>query len=621
MPRVLLVSMPFAALERPSLGLGLLQAELRASGADCDTRYLAYPFADLVGLEDYLWISSELPYVAFSGDWLFTASLYGPRPAADARYVHRVLRDEWRLDEAQIARLLRLRAYCEPYLAHCLAAIEWERYDVVGFTSTFEQNIASLALARRLKARHPRLIVAFGGANWEGEMGRELHRRFRFVDLVCSGEADRSFPAAVAELGRPDPDLSRIRGIVYRHDGASRATGPSPLVRDLDALPMPDFEPFARDRAGSPSGASLTPTMLLETGRGCWWGARTHCTFCGLNGESMAFRAKGPARALAEIRDLRERHGVTQFNVVDNILDMGYFKTLLPRLAREERGLSFFWEVKANLSQEQVALLAAAGVRQIQPGLESLSDHVLKLMRKGTTALQNVQLLKWCREHGVRPEWNLLYGFPGETAADYAALSDRLDAIRFLDPPSGFGAVRLDRFSPYHEDPPAWGMRNVRPMAPYPFLYPFPTHALMRIAYYFDYDLPDGHHARRRVREVLEAVRRWMADGDRGGLWRLQAGDDALLLVDDRQAQPRHALRLDGWQADAYDACDRVRSLAGLRREPSLQDVSADALLAFLDRCVDERLMLRDGERHLSLAVTTPARAWAPEPVIAGASA
>lgn len=235
MPRVLLVSMPFAALERPSLGLGLLQAELRASGVVCDACYLAYPLADLIGLEEYLWISSELPYVAFAGDWLFTASLYGPRPHADARYVQRVLRDEWRLGEAQIARLNRLRAYCEPYLSHCLDAVPWGQYDVVGFTSTFEQNIASLSLARRLKARHPQLAIAFGGANWEGEMGPELHRRFRFVDLVSSGEADHSFPAAVAELGRSSPDLGRVRGIVYRDGAATRATGPPALVRDLDA--------------------------------------------------------------------------------------------------------------------------------------------------------------------------------------------------------------------------------------------------------------------------------------------------------------------------------------------------------------------------------------------------
>jgi ribosomal peptide maturation radical SAM protein 1 len=612
MRAVLLVSMPFGALDRPSLGLGLLQAELRAAGRRCDARYLTFSFADLVGAQEYGWVAGELPYVAFAGDWLFTEALYGPRPAADARYVQHVLRDEWRLSEPEIARLVRLRPYCEAFLAHCIDAVPWAEYAVVGFTSTFEQNIASLALARRVKARHPHVVIAFGGANWEGEMGQELHRRFRFVDIVCSGEADRSFPAAVAELARPAGDLARVRGIVYRDANGSHTMPRAPLIRDLDALPVPDFDAYFRDHAASPSGSDVTPTMLLETGRGCWWGAHSHCTFCGLNGESMTFRAKSADRALSEIRVLRDRHGASQFNVVDNILATSYFTSLLPRLAREENGLSFFYEVKANLSRDQVALLAAAGVHRIQPGLESLSDHILKLMRKGTTGLQNVQLLKWCREYDIRPEWNLLYGFPGETAEDYAQMLEWLDAIWFLDAPSGYGSIRLDRFSPYHEDPAAYGLVNVRPMLPYPYLYPFPAAALRRIAYYFDYDHADGREDAQYASAVVAAVRRWMREPVSGGLWRV--GDEDALLLDQRSGRTT-GLRLDGWRRAAYDACDRVRALPGLIREPSLCAVGADELVGFLDRCVRARVMLRDGDRFLSLAVRKPARAWRHEAV------
>ena len=85
---------------------------------------------------------------------------------------------------------------------------------------------------------------------------------------------------------------------------------------------------------------------------------------------------------------------------------------------------------QAVLAQQAVGeLLARAGVRSIQPGIESFSDSVLRLMRKGVTGLQNVQLLKWCRELGLRPYWNLLWGFPGEDPQEYARMAERLVVI------------------------------------------------------------------------------------------------------------------------------------------------------------------------------------------------
>jgi ribosomal peptide maturation radical SAM protein 1 len=617
MPRVLLVSMPYGALDRPALGLSLLQPELREAGIACETRYLTFRFAEVAGFDDYAWVAHGLPYSAFAGDWTFAQALYGPRPEDDAAYVDDVLRSRWGRSDEDVSRLMRVREHCEPFLDDALAGLPWDGYDVVGFTSTFEQNIASLALAKRLKAAHPHLVIVFGGANWEGEMGQELHRRFGFVDLACSGEADRSFPAALAAMAAGTP-LAEVPGLVCRDAaGNSHATGPGVLVRDLDALPFVDFDPYFRDLEASGVAARVDPSVLIETGRGCWWGAKSHCTFCGLNGRGLAFRSKTPERALAEIRHLRRRYRTDRLDAVDNILDMDYFRTLFPRIVQEEPGLSLFYEVKANLSADQVALLAAAGVRTIQPGLESMSDHVLKLMRKGTTALQNVQLLKWCREHDIKVEWNVLYGFPGEDADDYDRMYDLFDAIWFLDPPGGYGAVRLDRFSPYHEDPERHGIVNVRPMTPYASLYPFGTDAQMRIAYYFDYDYADGRHPPSYAQAVVDRVVEWMGDQDRGNLRRLGHGAGELTLVDERPGREKE-VRLAGWQALAYDACDRVRARAGLGRLPTLSRVPPDELTEFLDGCVEAGVMLRDDDRYLALGVQSPARRWVPPTAATG---
>lgn len=616
-PRVVLVTMPFGAIDRPALGLSLLQAVARRNGFDCDVRYLTLPFAEFLGASEYLWLTDQVPYESFAGDWLFSEALYGPRPQVDAAYTQHILRDRYRLADDDIRRLQRARAYVEPFLQHCLDTVPWGDYDVIGFTSTFQQNLASLALAGRVKARHPASMVAFGGANWEGEMGVALHRRFRFVDVACSGEAEESFPALLSAVrgGRPPAD---VPGVVYRDGALSRST-PAHPVEDLDALPYPCFDAFFSALAASSCSVDLSPRLLVETARGCWWGERSHCTFCGLNGAGMRFRSKSPARALAEITALVDAYGVSVISVVDNILDMRYFRNVLPSLA-EGPPLELFWEIKANLSRKQVRTLAAAGARSVQPGIESMSDAVLDLLAKGTTMRRNVQLLKWGREYGVKIEWNLLFGAPGEDPGEYARQTELFEHLSFLDPPGACGPVRLDRFSPYHSDPGRFGIVNVRPTASYRYLYDVPAAELDQIAYYFDFDYGDGRSPLDYAMPAINAVERWRQHHQAGsGLWMATQPDGTVTIVDHRTGRPRRSSTIDGWKAAVFTACDRARARVEIDALPSVAGVEAEVVTRFLDRCVTVGVMVHDGEQWLALPVHTPAR-HDPDPPAAGRS-
>ena len=80
------------------------------------------------------------------------------------------------------------------YLDELVDGFPWDDVQVVGFTSTFQQNTASFALARRLKQKFPHLVTLFGGANFEGEMGAELVRAIEVIDFAVAGEADTAFP-------------------------------------------------------------------------------------------------------------------------------------------------------------------------------------------------------------------------------------------------------------------------------------------------------------------------------------------------------------------------------------------------------------------------------------------
>src|ERR1700730_18959267 len=102
------------------------------------------------------------------------------------------------------------------------------------------------------------------------------------------------------------------------------------------------------------------------------------------------------------------------------------------------------------------------GVRQLQPGIESLSDQVLRLMEKGVTSFQSIQLLRWCEEIGIECAWNLLAGFPRESPGEYARMAELIPFLIHLNPPCSCARLRLDRFSPFHARSDAFGFKKVR---------------------------------------------------------------------------------------------------------------------------------------------------------------
>jgi hypothetical protein len=217
-----------------------------------------------------------------------------------------------------------------------------------------------------------------------------------------------------------------------------------------------------------------------------------------------------------------------------------------------------------------------------------------------------VQLLKWCKEYSVIPEWNMLYGFPGEDPSEYSNMLGLLGAIRHLDPPSGQGPVRLDRFSPYHADPESFGMVNIRPAKPYRFLYRLPVGDLMHIAYYFEYEYADGRDLS-YVDSLLEQVRAWRSSGPSGSVTVSPKPDGSALILDSRDG-PVRGYTLEPSQADLYSAMDSVTTQAALYRAGAKVNMSADDVTGFLANCEQVRIAAHVGDRWLGLAVHQPPR-------------
>ena len=429
--RVLLAVMPWLTPFMPSLAASLLQASLRRAGIACDVRYFNLAWDRLV-LDAWARFANRRrperdprlhPLFRMGegrqGEWVFARARFGPRTASDRAFRRGIGRPEdGRAVDPLVARFFAtLPRLAPPFLRACAGSVAWERYGLVGFTSSFQQNLASIGLARELKRRHPGLPVLLGGANASGDPGAELLARFPEIDAVFSGEADEAMPGiAAAFLDGRAP--AGVPGLLVRRGGRiAGARGAWPIVRDLDALPTPDYADYFAQygRSGLPRDAAQF--LPVELSRGCWWGARRPCVFCGLNGRHRSYRAKSADRALREIRALVRRWRIPRLFLVDTVYQPGRFRPLLRALARRREPVRFFAAIRASLPAADYGRLRAAGGDHVLPGIESFSTATLRRMNKGSTALANVLCLRRCREAGLRANWNILYGFPGEDGA------------------------------------------------------------------------------------------------------------------------------------------------------------------------------------------------------------
>src|SRR6478672_7738943 len=244
--KVALINMPFSSANRPALGISLLQAGLRRKGMECDLFYFNLRFAARTGLKDFSQVAYGIIEESLAGEWVFRDEVFGKPTGKAEHYLEEIPLKKFAqfFDFSSVMSLLKLREDAHGFMDDCLGSQDWTQYAIVGFTSTFQQNLASLALARRIKEQHPHILIAFGGSNCEGEMGIELHRRFPFIDLVCSGEGDLNFPDFVERVAAGESPASiRLDGIISRRGGETIV--PENIVcplEKLDSLPVPSYD-------------------------------------------------------------------------------------------------------------------------------------------------------------------------------------------------------------------------------------------------------------------------------------------------------------------------------------------------------------------------------------------
>ncbi len=560
---VLLIVPPFHASKYPSLGVHLLQACGRQAGFRVQVLYANLLLASIVGEELYEDIC-HAHKGTFAGERFFARCAFGLPPLG--RRARRMFESDWVIgpnkdweivpdfdcpdcrQPVALSDLRRWERYAQDYVDSVGRGVSERRYAIVGCTTTFQQTAASVALLSRIKGLHKDTITILGGANCDGEMGGAIASLPSDIDYIFSGDSEVTFVRFVRDILAGSPPQCRLLQ--------------GEPCRDMDSLPRPAYEEFYTQRRRFLPLSKVPAEQMevpYETSRGCWWGQKHHCTFCGFNEEAIDFRQRSPARVIEDLRALLDAYPPKTVRMTDSIMPYAYFRTLLPLLAAERLGGTIFYEQKANLSLPHILALKQAGITRIQPGIESLSSRLLTLMNKGVQARQNLMLLRFARAAGVGLYWNLLWGFPSDDVKAYKETIRLFPLLHHLEPPQGLAHLSINRFSPYYSHPTQFGVRNIKPLAGYYDLLPKGID-VERIAYNFTAEYPCGAHDHLGViHRLRQEMTRWQA------AWR------------DKDGAPNQDLRLSR-KRGSYGLVD-TRDLWRKKRAYSLDEQEASTLM------------------------------------------
>ena len=594
--RVALLSMPWAPFNRPSLQLAVLKAYLeeQVTGVTVTCHHHYLEVAKALGPEAYNWLALS----GWAGEALYAPHLFPAKSNSAAR-----------LFSSEAGRF-KAKALGPSFsagvarVAHCLndwlARLPLTELELVGFSVCFNQLLPALTAASRIKQLRPDLPVVFGGsACGDREMAGALLAVFPQVDYVVCGEGELGLAALVDDLRQT---CRKGAARIYPDSEGVREQGRlAPQIDDLDSLPRPDFRDYFAELPRVFTDESFFPELPVEFSRGCWWGK---CSFCNLNLQWCGYRHKSAGRMLDEVRFLARVHGCLDFFFTDNVLPFVESRDFFRQLESDPADLHFFAELRSEQSAD-LELFSRGGLAEIQVGIEALSPGLLRKMNKGGSVIANLAMMKRALACGLRLSGNLITELPGATAEE---VMETLAVLDYAWPLAPLQPARyfLGRGSPMDLSPESYGIRartiHIRARA----LYPAETLAsLPQLVKGFR---ADRQTQRRLWRPVHLRLRQWQNFHSRRSApahlyppLSYRDGGDFLLL---RQETPDGAVlrhRLRGTSRRLYLACEEIREISDLDRDFS--GIGRPALVKFLDDLAAKRLLFREGDRVLALAV------------------
>jgi len=350
-----------------------------------------------------------------------------------------------------------------PFYHSYLPWIEALAPDIIGVSINYYcQLIPGLTLAALLKERLYNTRIVIGGGLicfFEGQwdvLKPFMETQNKMVDgfIPYEGEIPLFYLIDTLKNGK---SIIEVPGLVY-FDGANVcANPPSPPPNPL-TLPPPDYDGLPLEKYISPE-----PVLLSLTSRGCYWGRCAFCSHAHLyRGE---FRQRPPAQVFKEMEYLSQRFGATHFYFSDESVTPVTARQLARAIKQDNRPYQWFGEIRFEPSVDAGMLeeLANGGCAMLMFGLESGQQRVLDLMHKGIRVETAAQILRRCKEVGIRAFVMFFAGFPTESPAEAEKTVEFIETHREYITQVAFTNFVLVKSSPVYAEPGKYGIMSIQP--------------------------------------------------------------------------------------------------------------------------------------------------------------
>ncbi len=606
--KLILVSAPWPLYNRPSIQIGTLKAFLRKKYPDLtvDAHHFYLKIAEAIGYRRYQAISER----TWLAETVYAALLYPERTDTVEKIFYRQAKGKPLLQKIVFKNLAnQVRKVSEAFIH----SVDWGDYVLAGFSICLCQLTASLYFIREVKKRFPNLLIVVGGSIFTGDEIRNLFNTFPEINVVVNGEGELPLSRLVSDLrkSRSIGGMAHVKGIVTPESTENKGSVFFNQMTDLSDLSPPDYDDYFDLLQSFSPGKTFFSTLPMEISRGCWWqrpledGKSSGCAFCNLNLQWEGYRAKKPMQAVSEIDHLTTKYKTLSVAFMDNLLPLKTSKDIFMRIGKLKKDFLLFGEIRATTPRHILADMRIAGMKEVQIGIEALSTRLLRKLNKGTTAIQNIEIMKHCEALGISNSSNLILCFPGSDQED---VDETLRNLEFTLP---FRPLKMVDFwlglgSPVWRHPEDFGIEAVFNHRNYAGIFPLEVFKSMHFSIQ-SYRGGLGHQRKlwMPVKKKLKAWEKTYDELHRGSRHEniLSFSDGRnFLIIRQKRTQGGHLThRLEGTSRAIYLYCQEHRSLKRILER--FITVGSDKVVPFLRMMVDKKLMFEENNKYLSLAV------------------